>query len=395
MKKFYLNIFIILIALFAAEQIRSQEKQTAEASKNASKTKQTTVWKVYVTDPYASKDKEKTSPEAKKSAAVKKTASAKFTQTSAKTADKKTLAKTFDDKKDSDLNTSPARNSAYGEGKRWMFYLTFSGAYYSNINHDETDIDDYGIVPGAGVYFRNRPNNPNFEFRYEIGQHAYRKTDRWDRTSHSLQIKSENEISNKWISETEGEITLKGSNEDRELTNRYSLTQFFQYRWTRSDRFNFGGSYRLKRGYDDPLRNSVNPYLEASYERRFSGGRNFEVSYRYDWNRAGLERFDYIRWTYGATFETPLFSGGRFRAEARFRPKKYKRLIDLELPDGDEIEVPRFDKTWIFSAQWRRPISRNLELGLFYKYEQRNSNDFDKNFKSNAAGISLTYFWWR
>lgn len=281
-----------------------------------------------------------------------------------------------------------------GEGKRWSFYLTLSGLFDSNINHDEDDINDYGAVAGAGVYFRNRAENPNFEFNYEVGQHAYKNTDQWDRTSHNLRAWSENRLGKRWISETTGEISIKGSTEDRELANRYSFSQFFQYRLTRNNRFNIGGAYRLRR-YEDRRRDSTNPYGEAGYERRF-GRRKLEFSYRYEKNNAReVNRYSYIRWTYGAEFTTPLFRGGRLDIEARYRPQKYARLIEIELPNGRDIDVPRRDKRWIFSAEWRRKVWRDLELGLVYKYEQRNSNDEDRNFKAHAAGAVFTYRWWR
>ncbi len=267
----------------------------------------------------------------------------------------------------------------------------------SNINHDQDDIDDYGAVGGIGVYYRNKAKNPNFEFEYEIGRQEYKNTSMWDRTSHNLRAWSENKLGKKWISDTTGEISLKGSTEDRELTNRYSVSQFFQYRLNNQNRFNFGGAYRLKR-YDkeaDKQRNSTNPYLETGYERRFKGNRKLEFSYRYEENHARNERFDYIRRTYGAEYVTPLLKKGRLDLEARYRPQTYARLVEIELPNGKEIDVPRRDKRWIYSADYRYQLSPALELGLIYKYEQRTSNDPDRNFKAHAAGVVLTYRWWK
>ncbi len=284
----------------------------------------------------------------------------------------------------------------YGKGKHWSFYMTFSGLFDSNINHDLDDINDYGAVGGVGIYYRNRTKNPNFEFEYEIGRQEYKNTSMWDRTSHNLRAWSENKLGEKWISTTRGEISLKGSTEDRELTNRYSVSQFFQYRLNNENRFNLGGAYRLKRDDDDKRRDSTNPYLEAGYERRFSKGRRkLEFSHRYEDNSARDDRFSYIRRTYGAEYVTPLFKKGRLDLEARYRPQKYARLVEIKLPNGDEIDVPRMDKRWIYSADWRYPLSRALELGLIYKYERRDSNDPDKNFKAQAAGIVLTYRWWK
>jgi hypothetical protein len=284
-----------------------------------------------------------------------------------------------------------------GEGKRWSFYLTMFGLFDTNINQDEEDVTDYGLVAGAGIYFRNRSKNPNFEFNYEIGRHTYKNTDRWDRTSHNLRAWSENRLGKRWVSTTSGEISIKGSTEDRELANRYSLSQFFQYRLTPNHRFNIGGAYRLKRYDDDERRNSTNPYGEIGYERRFTNGkRKLEFSYRYEENRArDVNRNSYIRWTYGAKFRTPLSKGGRLDIEARYRPQKYARLIRIDIPNAPDLRVPRQDKRWILSAEWHRAIRTNLELGLVYKYEQRNSNDIDRNFKAHAAGVVLTYRWWR
>ena len=304
--------------------------------------------------------------------------------------------------KNSDVSEAKSVNTdrpvaAYGEGKHWSFYVVMAGLFDSNINQDEDDINDYGAVAGAGVYFRNRAERPNFEFTYEIGRHEYARTSRWERTSHRFAVRSENRLGKKWISETSGEMSFKGSTEDRELTDRYSLTQFFQYRLTRNHRFNFGGAYRIKRYIRlDRLRDSTNPYLEGGYETRFGNGRRkLEFSYRYEENNARSDRNSYIRWTYGTQFETPLFKKGRLVTELRYRPQQYARLIEIELPNARDIDVPRRDKRWIFAADWRRPLTQALELGLVYKYEQRDSNDDDRDFKAHAAGVVLTYRWWK
>jgi hypothetical protein len=283
-----------------------------------------------------------------------------------------------------------------GEGRRWAFYVTATSLSDSNINHDEEGLRSFGLVGGAGVYFRNRPERPTFEFTYEVGRHAYTRTDRWDRTSHALRVNSERALGLRLVSETTGEVSFKGTTEDRELTNRFGLKQKFQFRLTRADRFNLAAAYRLKRYTEgDRGRDSVNPYVEGGYERRLGGGRRVEVSYRYETNRSRNERFRYLRRTYGLEFTTPLTRRGVLRAEARYRPQKYARLVEVELPGGEEVDLPRLDRRWIFSADWRRGLGRGLELDLLYKYERRVSNDPDRNFTARAAGVGLTYRFWR
>jgi hypothetical protein len=284
---------------------------------------------------------------------------------------------------------------ASGEGKRWAFYLTFSGVTDSNINHDLNDLDDVGMVAGAGVYFRNRPERPTFEFNYEVGRHAYKNTDRWDRTSHILRVNSERRLRRWLTSDTAGEISLKGSTEDRELADRYTMSQDFQFRFSSRYRFNAGAAYRIKRYDDDPGRNAINPYFEGGPELRFNKARTkVAASYRYETNRTWNQRFRYIRWTYGVELATPLAKKDRLAVELLYRPQKYARLIEIERP-GPDLIAPRFDRRWILSAEWKRPVWRDLELGLVYKYETRNSNDPDRNFDAHAAGATFTYRWWR
>jgi hypothetical protein len=193
--------------------------------------------------------------------------------------------------------------------------------------------------------------------------------------------------------ETSGEIGLKGSTEDRELADRYMLEQEFQFRLSKQNRLNFGGALRLKRYDDNPGRNAFNPYVEGGFEQRLGGGRKWEIGYRYETNRSQNERFKYIRWTYSAEFTTPLMRQGWLTVEAKYRPQKYARLVEIELEDGDDIEVPRRDQRWILGAEWRFPLWRNLELGANYKFETRSSNDPDKKFNAHLMGVSLMYRW--
>ena len=302
-------------------------------------------------------------------------------------------------KKTDTSEAGPARTGepapGSGDGKRWAFYTTFSTLYDSNVNHDEDGIDDTGLVAGVGVYFRNRAERPTFEFNYEVGRHAYRHTDRWDRTSHNLRVNSERRPRRWLTSDTGGEVAIKGSTEDRELADRYSLTQDFQFRLSRRYRFNVGGALRLKRYADDPGRNAFNPYVEGGPELRFNKSRSkVAATYRYELNRSRNERFRYIRWTYGVEFATSVGRKNYFTAEVRYRPQKYARIIEIERR-GPDLEVARFDRRWIASAEWKRAVWRDLELGLVYKYETRDSNDPDRDFDAHAAGATFTYRWWK
>ncbi|MGH9943243.1 MAG: hypothetical protein ACRD9R_12920 [Pyrinomonadaceae bacterium] len=277
--------------------------------------------------------------------------------------------------------------------RQWAFYVTLANVFDSNVNRDEDKIRSFGAVGGVGLYYRNRAEDPTFEFNYEVGQHRFSGTDRWNRTSHKFLASHERELSRRFTAETTGEISLKGSTEDRDLTDSYNAEQVLEYRITRRHRLNLSGVFRHRRYEDDPERNAINLYAEGGYEQRLRGNRSLEMSYRYETNDARSTRHDYIRRTFGAEFTTPLTRGGRLQMEARYRPRSYiSRLVEV---DDDDREELRRDRTWTFGAEWRRPVSRGLELGLLYHFETRSSNDPDRNYKSHLTAMTLTYRWWR
>lgn len=286
--------------------------------------------------------------------------------------------------------------SESGAYRRIWFYASMSSIFDSNIDHDEDNTRSFGFVPSFGVHFQSSLERPALEMDYETAFHTYTNTARWDRTSHKARASYERRITDWLSSETTGELTIKGSSEDRELNNQYVLGQEFQLRTTRNQRFKVFGAYRIKRYTDDLGRNSINPYVGASFEQRLGGRRSVEVSYRYDKNRSWNERNRYIRWIYGAEFKTPfLRRDGLLTVEAKFRPQLYARKIEIEDTDGHDHDLTRRDRRWIVGASWQRPLNENLIIGLGYRFEMRRSNDVDKNFNSHLAGVKFTYRWWR
>jgi hypothetical protein len=257
-------------------------------------------------------------------------------------------------------------------------------------------VRSFGLVPSVGVHFQSSLEKPIFELDYEAAYHSYTNTSRWDRTSHKARASYERRFGRHFASETTAEVTVKGSSEDRELSNQYAVGQEFELRATRSRRFKVFGAYRLKRYPDDPGWNSINPYVGGAFEQRFAGGRSLEVSYHYDKNRSWSHRNRYIRWTYGADFKTPfLRPDAVLTFEAKYRPQLYARTIEIEDEDGDDHDVTRRDRRWLAGALWQRPLNENLLVGFGYRFEARRSNDVEKNFNSHLAGVTFTYHWWR
>lgn len=283
-----------------------------------------------------------------------------------------------------------------GPRRRLWFYASVSSIFDSNIDHDAEDVRSFGLVPSVGVHFQNSLEKPALQLDYETGFHSYTNSSRWDRVSHKARASFERRLRPWLASETVGEVTIKGSSEDRELSNQYVLGQEFELRAGGGRRFKAFGAYRLKRYGDDPGRNAIDPYVGGAFAQRLAGGRSLELSYRYDKNRSQGARNRYVRWTYGAEFRTPFARpDALLTIEARYRPQLYARTVEVEDEDGDDRDVPRRDRRLVVGATWQRPLNDNLTLGLGYRYEARRSNDPDKNFNSHLAGATFTYRWWR
>ena len=280
--------------------------------------------------------------------------------------------------------------------RRFWLYASLSSIFDSNIDHDENNVHSFGLIPSLGFHFQNSLEKPAFEFDYETARHRYTNTSRWDRTSHKARASYERRLSNFLASETTGEMSIKGSSEDRELINQYVLRQEFKIRASRSRRFNVFAAYRIKRDEDDPGRNAIDPYIGGSFEQRFEEQRSLEISYRYDKNRSLNPRNRYVRWTYGAEFRTPFLRADRLLAiEVKYRPQLYARTIEIEDNNGDDHDVTRRDRRWIVGASWLRPVGEQFDIGFRYNFEMRRSNDVEKNFNSHLGGVTLTYRWWR
>jgi hypothetical protein len=271
--------------------------------------------------------------------------------------------------------------------------MSLDAVFDTNITHDEQQVSAFGLVPSFGFHFRDNPEKPSFEADYEVALHRYNNTDEFDRVSQSLNVEYRRQLVKKLYAKTTGEVSLKGSSEDREINNNYILEQQLQYRFTTNTRVAGLAAYRLKR-YPllDQDSNSIDSYVGAKIEQRFRGDRRVEMGYRYDHNRAWDPRNNYIRRTYSLEFQTPLSLRRRdsLIAEFRYAPRDYQN----RLTRVNGIRVPRHDDRWVFEVTYERSLKSNLLMGLDYQYEKRDSNDADKRFTSNVFRLRFTFDKW-
>lgn len=279
------------------------------------------------------------------------------------------------------------------EGEAWRrrlwFTATLATSLDTNINHDPVGVSSFGLVPSLGVHFQNSVEKPSFEIEYEVAAHNYTNSKEWDRVSQNLAVSYRKHLFGGWSTRTESEITLKGSSEDRELNNQYLLGQQLEYRINPNSRLQFVAAYRVKRDPIDSGSNAIDPYAGIRFIHKLPGDKRLALSYRYDKNRSWDPKNRYIRWAYETEFATPIIDRRtRLSFDLTYKPRLYGRTVRV-----DGVRVPRRDERWIFETRVERVLRSDLLMVFVYRYERRDSNDPEKDFKSNQAGVALTYRW--
>ncbi|HVT44371.1 MAG TPA: hypothetical protein VMT00_08270 [Thermoanaerobaculia bacterium] len=272
---------------------------------------------------------------------------------------------------------------------RWSFFAGLSSAAESNINSEPEPTADYGVIPSAGVNYRNRGTRGTLEASYAAAMHSYMETDSWDRVSHLLELSYEPRWRGRWRSETIAEVSIKGSDEDRDLSDRYILIQRFKFRLTDAAQLRFNTAYRRKLYEDDPGADAHNPYAGVDYRHSFASGLQWNLGYRWEENRAETERRRYERSTVSTELTVPLSSKSFLRAGVRYRDQLYPERIVRDL----DTKPFRRDQRWLGSLSLSRNMRDNVALAVDYSYEQRLSNEEDKGFDGHGLSFSIIRYW--
>lgn len=278
--------------------------------------------------------------------------------------------------------------------QRYWIFGSLSSFFDSNILHDEQSLNSLGLVPSVGFHFQDDAEKPSFIAEYEAGLHRYTRTNEFDRLSQYFNAEYKRQLTSRLSARTTGEVSLKGSSDDRDINNQYSLEQQLQLRLNPSIRLSAFAAYRIKRyPLVDAAKNAIDPYFGGKFQQKLNGGREWQFGYRYDKNRSRGDKDRYVRRTFEAQYSTPLFRARHdlLTLEARYSPRRYSRLIK----DINGVRVPRLDRRWVLEAGYERPLNDNVHLGLKYQFEKRNSNDPDKPFNAHLFGVTFGFKWWR
>lgn len=268
----------------------------------------------------------------------------------------------------------------------WSLSAAASSVFESNIDRNQENNRAEGVVLGIGGQYMNRLDRPSFTAQYQVGGHMYAGAPRWDRISHNARAVYGGRLLKVLTFEAVGEISIKGSTEDRELGNQYIVSPRVQYRLTRNFRVELESGYRIKH-YEDRTRNATNPYGGLRLTRRFGRGR-WDVGYRYEENHADAVRNRYIRSTYRGGVILPVTTQDSLGVDLKVRSRRYARLVRI----GDH-RVPLTDVKWSLSPEWVHVLNPRLQFRASYEFESRGANDPTRNYGAHSTVFAVERRW--
>jgi hypothetical protein len=273
---------------------------------------------------------------------------------------------------------------------RWLTAaVTLGVTADSNLDHERIAVDGYGSVFAGVINARHEGRNGTIEANYEAALHTYLHGSNWDRLSHNGRVFWEHDLPGRWRLAATGEFSLKGSSEDRELSNQYQVQPRIEYRLSSANRLRAFTTYRIKRYDEDPTRNATSPQAGIELRSRLPYGVTLTVGTRRDWNDAVNPRFSYRRWTSKAEIEAPIGGSDRLELELTSRVQRYThRLVEV---DDDEEELRR-DRRWTPSITWVH-VFGTLEWRGEYQFEMRRSNDPSKDYGAHLLNFRVVKRW--
>jgi hypothetical protein len=264
--------------------------------------------------------------------------------------------------------------------------LGYLSRFDSNIDHNEDDLDSFGMVPAVMAQLRSSRIKPVALLNYHVARHNYSGTDRWDRFSHLLVGVLRQDQDGSLRTETRGEISVAGTSEDRDLSNQYQVAQNLEYRFTDDYRLNLYGTLRWKR-FDVRDRNEFKPNVGLEFEQKLAN--DAELKFGVRWETKIIDDRDgrYKRWTFALDYEVPVSATSELEVFVENRRKLYE-FEEIEIDDEDYL---RRDFQWRFGVAWTKHLTDRLRFKTDYMFERRDSNNPAKLFDAHLIDMSI-YF---
>ncbi len=265
--------------------------------------------------------------------------------------------------------------------------VQFASVYDSNIDQDDEPVSSYGLVPAAKLMVRSSRKDPVLSGTYVLARHDYSNSERWTRTSHLGELVFEPVSSGTIRPQTSGQLSIRGSSEDRDVSNEYRIDQEVQFRFSRNQRVILYGAMVWKRIPESPIDDAFKPRTGIVLQQRGEDGRRWELDIRREWNEEQETRGEYDRWKIETSYRFPVSRSIQAKAQVEYRIKSYRdRFVEIE-----EEDYLRRDNRLTIGASASSEILRNVSLQLGYRFETRNSNDPDKLFSAHLMMLMLGY----
>ena len=287
----------------------------------------------------------------------------------------------------------PAKVDSARVTSRWRPFrlgVFSSEVYDTNIERNKVDaIRSNGFVIGGGARYQSAEIRPGITAAYEIARHSYTRSDQFDRISHNLSTVLSRRLSKSLTAETIGEIALKGSSEDRDVGDQYSVLPRLSYKLDPALRLRAYASYRIRKYASDSDRDAHNRYVGAELRSDVGRQSRAEVGYRFETNSARAARRSYTRRTYYADLTRSFGRDDDLYAELRYRSQRYdKRLIAV-----NGITEPRHDHRITPTIEWTHRFGGGFSMIANYNFENRTSNDADKGYLDHVFALTGRYDW--
>ncbi|MBK8250543.1 MAG: hypothetical protein IPK85_24570 [Gemmatimonadetes bacterium] len=257
-----------------------------------------------------------------------------------------------------------------------------------NVNRDTLRVASVGVISGLGAQLVSGPVRPWLVAEYDAAFHRYTATNRFNRVSQRGRLTVGGRLTRWWTLEMVSEGSLKGSFEDRDVSDQVTLQPRTEFKLGDARRVRFTASHRWRRYPESPDQDAINQYAAAEFRHRLPDGASWESEFRVERNQAHVTRFDYRRTTWNSTYTTPLWRGATLEVEMQYRLQAYSnRLVEIE--DEDVLRRDhRLQPGAAFSWQMG-PV----QLELSYEPEWRRSNDPTRNIDQHVLLMGLRHRW--
>ncbi|MCC7054568.1 MAG: hypothetical protein IT355_14960 [Gemmatimonadaceae bacterium] len=257
-----------------------------------------------------------------------------------------------------------------------------------NVNRDPVGVSSVGVIGGGTVRLASGAVRPLLQLEYDAAVHRYTATTRFNRVSQRLRTTLSRRVVRWWTLELVTEGALKGSSEDRDVSNQLQLVPTTEFRLGSARRLRLGAAQRWRRFPLDSMQDATNRYVTAEFRHRFMDGAEFETEARIERNLAVGDRFDYRRSSYSMSYDMPLGRAVRVEFGMQYRQQRYSgRFAEV-----DDRDVPRVDHRLQPAAALQVRLGAS-ELNVSYEPEWRRSNDPDKAISQNLVMLGVRRRW--